>query len=198
MSKILRGVNLFGAVAGLCLFTSPVISAAWQQSTGSAYECTQVSLDEIDPALLTKEERIALLDNSLSDSIDQFSSCVSSVQQQSASGQGQGSGAGQGQGQSAGEAGLEGQQASEGEQSGEGQSAQEMPEMSGQPADQSLPQAGQTPNTSNSSTPSQRGVIPPKDNDKIICKLLYDEITKTTNADMLKGLKEQYTNYKCG
>ena len=59
----------------------------------NAYECTQVAIEDIDPTLLTKEERIALLDGSLKDSIDQYSTCVSTVQQNmSASAGGSGGG----------------------------------------------------------------------------------------------------------
>ena len=183
-----------------CFMHSKAAQAYLQQTSESTYECTLLTLDDIDPALLTKEERIALLDNSLSHSIDQFSSCVSSVQQAGASGQGKGSsdsGQEQGEGQSQQSEGAEQQQGSEsgeGEQESSAIAKGESTSMSGT----SIPQAGTTPNVSGSATPSQRGVIPPKDNDKIICKLLYDEITKTTNTDMLSGLKEQYANYKCG
>ncbi len=202
VSLLLASLASTGASA---MAVSPI-----QQSAASTYECTQVSLDEIDPALLTKEERIALLDNSLSDSIDQFSSCVGAAQQSSGNGQGLGAGIG-GEGTVGANGQGEGGQSDEGEGAGEqaneqdGQNNAQTGETNpsdnseqSQPTEEAIPQAGQTANTSTSSTPSQRGIIPPKNNDKVICKLLYDEITKTTNADMIKGLKEQYTNYKCG
>lgn len=149
----------------------------------STYECTQVSLDDIDPALLTREERIALLDGSLSDSIDNYSTCVSAVQENMGGGTGAGSGSGDSQGQDAGSS-----EDSTKAPAGEGLASE------AKPTDNKLSEPTQ-PNKQ--ITPAQRHVIPPANNDKIICQLLYKEIKSVDDPDMLKGLKEQYTNYKC-
>ena len=146
----------------------------------SAYECTQVAIEDIDPALLTKQERIALLDGNLQDSINNYSTCVSAVQQSMGNGEGIGGG-GDSEGQGAGSA-----------------------SSSSQPLDnQGAPPQEVTPPIDNAEkqkniTPSAREVIAPKDNDKIICKLLFQEIQKVDDPDMLAGLKEQYSNYQCG
>ncbi|MFT6267529.1 MAG: hypothetical protein ACJAVV_000327 [Alphaproteobacteria bacterium] len=180
-------------------FTSATF-AMWQEpqtAATSAYECTQVALNDVDEALLTKEERIALLDESLTASIDSYSTCVSSAAQ-SMSGGGSGKGGGAGSDEENGVSGAQ-----EGVNSSE-ESTQ--PNESGD-FDQSQNQDDVIPPNSNqapdnisgkSSTSAPRGIIPPANNDKIICKLLYQEITKTQDADMLKGLKQQYRNYKCG
>lgn len=189
-------------------FTSSAL-AWWQQtpaSVSSAYECTQVALEPIDPSLLTKEERIALLDDALSTSIDSFSSCVSSAAQtMSGGGSGQGGsgqGGGGGQGGDQGEAGN----ANNGQNSGntmvgnlpaENATSQN---LSFENEGMAIPSISPIPDTSmgKGSTPAPRGIIAPKDNDKIICKLLFQEISKTTDPDMLAGLTQQYKNYQCG
>lgn len=160
-------------------------STALALAPTNAYECTQVSLEQIDPALLTKEERVALLDGSLKDSIDNYSTCVSAVQQNM-------SGGGSGSGGSEGGTGTQGKDTASSDSttpSDEGLTTKAPPNEQGfsQPS---------TPNKT--ITQAQRGVIPPQDNDKIICKLLFKEINSIDDPDMLKGLKEQYTNYKCG
>lgn len=181
----------------LCLTSS--LSFAWQQeaqqSVTSAYECTQVALEDIDSGLLTKQERIALLDNSLSESIDSYSSCVSSAaQNMSGGGSGQGSEAldnGQGGSQNANNQQMDDALEMEG-----GQQSEAPQEQSNIPEE--MPETSQVPIKGTGSTSVPRGIIPPKDNDKIICKLLFQEIQKTQNPDMIKGLTQQYSNYKCG
>jgi hypothetical protein len=171
-------------------------SYAWlqegQQSVTSAYECTQVSLEDVDSALLTKQERIALLDDSLTDSIDSYSSCVSSAaQNMSGGGSGQGAGGGQsGSEEANAQQNLDDLENIEGTQSSQQKDPIDLP--------QEIPETAQIPTKGIGSNPATRGIIPPKNNDKIICKLLFQEITKTQDPDMLKGLKQQYSNYKCG
>lgn len=180
---------------GVATIGSLVFSAsALQQTTTSAYECTQVALDDIDPALLTKEERIALLDKSLHDSINSYSTCVASAQQ-AASGGGNGKGKGKAGGAAGG--GQQGQQASNtaDPNNSQQQSTTTDQQVNDNSVQSSSQQSQQGPR---GSSPTNRGVIPPKDNDKVICKLLFQEIQKTTDAGMLEGLKQQYANYKCG
>ncbi len=166
-------------------FSLPVLFQAVAPSAPvTSYECTQVGLDEIDPALLTKEERIALLEGKLSDSINSFSMCVS--QAQSAM-----SGGGNGQGAEFGQLGA-GEDATE-PQNNLGSVESELDQISEEIASSNKADTGEVGNT-----PTTRGIIPPKNNDKIICKLLFQEITKTTDLGLLEGLKEQYANYKCG
>lgn len=181
---------VFASFATLCavLLTSANAQNAQSVPQTSAYECTQVALEDIDPSLLTKQERIALLDGSLSESIDSYSTCVGAVQQNMGNGAGNGGAGGDGaSGDGAG-----------GNLSGD--SANEMPTENnnqGAPQQESPPPIDDSTKQENI-TPTQRDVIAPKDNDKIICKLLFQEIQKINDPDMLAGLKEQYSNYKCG
>ncbi len=147
-----------------------------------AYDCTQVTIDELDEALLTREERIARMDNSLSESIDQYSVCMSAVTSNaSEAGGGQGADGQGGAGQSGtGDAG--GVSGDDQNQLGQAQDSQ-----AGSRAVNSQ---------SSTSTPKPRGVIAPKDNDSIICTLLYNEIQSASGAS-LEGLKKQYEDYKC-
>jgi hypothetical protein len=165
-------------------------SFAWWQETQNAlpspYDCTQVVLDDVDKALLTKKERIALLDDSLSTSIDNYSSCVNSVSQASGN-------AGSGGGSGVNADGDEGADGVDGSAENNTNSALDANGSENKDAEQLSTQV-----TGKPSAKSLRGIIPPKDNDKIICKLLFQEILITQDADMLKGLKQQYDNYQCG
>lgn len=170
------------------LLASATSFAWWQsgQTVASPYECTQVALEDVDKSLLTKEERIALLDESLTASIDSYSTCVSSAAQAMSGG-----GSGQGEGTS----GQDAQENNDNTNSvNNASSANQMPEEIR--AQQTQQRSDDTRGAPTSKTP--RGIIPPKDNDKIICKLLFQEIATTQDADMLKGLKQQYQNYQCG
>lgn len=198
-SKRLCWVKKLSVSVCITLFVSSSFSFAWQQvaqqSNTSAYECTQVALEDIDSGLLTKQERIALLDNSLSESIDSYSSCVSSAAQNM-------SGGGSGQGSEALDNVQDGSQSANKQQIGDelemegGQQSKASQEQSS--TQEKMPETTQIPIKGTGSTSAPRGIIPPKDNDKIICKLLFQEIQKTQNPDMIKGLTQQYSNYKCG
>lgn len=158
-----------------------------QQSTkiSSAYECTQVSLENTDSDLLTREERLALLDQSLSDSINSYTSCIDTVQD-AMSGGGTGGGQGGGAGSGGVSAGGQSEGQSQANQSSEAESSQQS-------------QAGTEPAAPANSqqNPAEQGVIAPKDNDSIICKLLFDEIQKSSGVSRA-GLEKQYKEYMCG
>jgi hypothetical protein len=154
----------------------------------SSYECTQVTISDIDESLLTTEEKIARLDNSLSESIDSYTSCVNAVQKAMSGG---GSGSGSGSGGGAGE--------QEAQSSGAGFSGEESENSQTNEQGRVSNQAGSVPAAPTQTPPTEvkRGVVAPKDNDSIICKLLYDEIQNADPAS-LAGLEKQYQDYKCG
>lgn len=190
LRKVLIANSL--TLAGIVLFSSASY-ASWQDeqaSNVSVYECTQVALDNVDAMLLTKEERVALLDQSLTKSIDGYSSCVSTVTQNSSGG----GGGGQGGGASNNE-GKEGKESEEGVQN---ESQSEQDELEQTDEDKQTSQELREKRNAAKTTTAPRGIIAPKDNDKIICKLLFQEISNVQDADMLKGLKQQYANYQCG
>jgi len=155
---------------------APVINKA-----GSAYDCTQVSLEAVDDELLTADERIRLLDKSLTRSIDNYSACIDNVQQQISN---KSSNLGLGDG-------IQG-------------TKKNTPEQLAATTEQTLNTHNSRPierifeNTHIQTTPPLRSIVPPADNDQVICNILFEEIAKTTDVEMLKGLKKQYTNYKCG
>ncbi len=188
------------------LFLSNVSSSQGQESSlqpttdeTELYNCTVVSLQDHEAELLTKEEKIALLEGTLYESIDKYSSCVNQVSANAntgSTGNGGGSGAG-----STGQGDLNGEGASENvEQGGQATDGSENKSQSqnGVISDESINSSVPKLPPSESVTPAKRGVIAPKDNDKIICKLLFQEIQTTKDTVMLKGLKEQYANYQCG
>ncbi|MFT6896293.1 MAG: hypothetical protein ACJA13_000694 [Paraglaciecola sp.] len=170
----------------IVLVSLPCISMAQDQTprinkAGTAYDCTQVSLDAIGDELLTTDERIGLLDKSLTRSIDNYSACIDNVQQQISS---KSSSLGLGDG-------VEG-------------AKENAPEELVSATEQILntntskPEENVFENIQTKTAHPPRRIIPPTDNDQIICKILFEEIAKTTDANMLKGLKKQYENYKCG
>ncbi len=170
-------------------FTVPtMLSLQSEISATSAYDCTQVGIDEIAPALLTKEERIALLDKNLDRSMNSFSHCVSVAQQEMTRG------------------GLGGEKGGTGESTSQDNNGSNVNNSQSTEGLINESQEITIDNQKNSSkendikgtTPTARDLIPPKNNDKVICKLLYQEIMKTTDPGMLEGLKQQYANYKCG
>ncbi|MFW8591912.1 hypothetical protein ACOI22_13975 [Glaciecola sp. 2405UD65-10] len=165
----------------LSLFVSSFDARALYQEAPSVQDCSTVALDDVDPNSLTREERIAMLEGSLRQSIDEYSTCINEVSAEMAGG-GNGGYEGGGAGSSAGD----GAQASTGNTSESSESATSNSQSNSEHAIQV------------NSTPVNAGVIPPKDNDKIICKLLFQEINSTQDTAMLEGLKEQYRNYKCG
>lgn len=195
------------------------LSQAFAQSLDdrevSAYECTQVSLDDIDESLLTREEKIARLDGALSDSINSYMSCVSSVQAEMSGGGGGANGNGGGNSSTDGDGSANNDSAANGATNGtandgatnDGQNA--LNEQGGQgnqnvstdtsSTSQGAPQAGSmpAPASGNTGNTAKREVIAPRDNDSIICKLLYAEI-QNADADTASGLEKQYRDYKCG
>lgn len=146
---------------------------------GSAYDCTQVSLGAISEELLTADERIKLLDRSLTKSIDNYSTCIDNVQQQISN---KSSGLG------------------DSEQGTKGNAIELLAATTQQTVNtnKSKPQEMIFENTQTQTTRAIRSIFPPKDNDKVICQILFEEIAKTTEMSMLEGLKKQYANYKCG
>ncbi len=177
------------------LFAQHVQAQAQIVSEQDAFECTQLSIDKVDEALLTKAERLALMDKNLKTSMDQYEQCVSNVQQQMAGANG---GGGQGSGQGGGES-------SGGDGSGDG-SSENTSNKAGDEQENSNEQASsqsrqtstsQQASQSNSSTNRPRGLVKPKDNDSIICQLLWEEI-QNAPADKVDGFKKQYRDYKCG
>ena len=177
----MKFVISFFLLTSVSLLVSSFGAQAFFQEAPSVQDCSTVALDDIDPNSLTREERIAMLEGSLRQSIDEYSTCINEVSAEMAGG-GNGGYEGGGAGSSAGD----GAQASTGNTSESSESATSNSQSNSEHAIQV------------NSTPVNAGVIPPKDNDKIICKLLFQEINSTQDTAMLQGLKEQYKNYKCG
>ncbi|WP_105190316.1 hypothetical protein [Pseudoalteromonas sp. T1lg48] len=157
--------------------------AASQAPTQTAYDCSAVEIDEIDPATLTKQERIKLMENALLDSVNKYSTCLDKVQQQMASEQAQASVTAQGQTQQDAQAHSQGTSAE--------QVTQDLPLSTQDPA----PTKEQEKMKSGGGRAQQ--VVKPKDNDSIICTMLYEEITKETNEATKQALIKQYEDYNC-
>ena len=156
----------------------------------SVYDCTGVKLDEVDPQSLTRAEQIALLDGALLDSVDRYASCINQVQADMAS-----SGGGSGSGNAAN--GVETLSANQSEQqndAGDGLSdeTQEI-ELS-----ETVTESQETSEKRSGTDLSKLGVVKPKDNDAIICKILYDAIIGEQDDTTRKGLEAQYQDYECG
>lgn len=146
------------------------------------YDCTNVDLAKVDDLLLTKEERIAKMDNSLQTSLDAYSQCVKNVQQAMATSAASGGG---------GNAGAEGKTGETAAMSGS-----EAPEQEQQQSTEPKEQESASRSFGSRSSQINKENVDPKDNDSIICQLLWDEIQAAT-GDKRKGFVQQYEDYKC-
>ncbi|MEM0910555.1 MAG: hypothetical protein AAGJ37_06240 [Pseudomonadota bacterium] len=188
-------MKLLTIFSGLSLICSAHFALAQNSPEGSqqnAYECTQLSIEKVDESLLTKAERLALMDQNLRTSMDQYDQCVSAVQQQQAGGGGGSGGGGRGGGNGDG-GNSEG--TGEGQSSSQTQSQQNSTEQDSATSQQAS--TSQQTARSTSTTNAPRGVVKPKDNDSIICQLLWEEI-QSAPPDKIDGFKKQYEDYKCG
>ncbi|WP_440056723.1 hypothetical protein ACSLBF_17735 (plasmid) [Pseudoalteromonas sp. T1lg65] len=162
----------------------------------SAYDCTAVELDAVDASKLTKEEQIALLEESLFNSVDKYSTCMEKVQKKMSASTAKGSGA---NGGGAGANGASGSNGGSGASAGTGAS-ESAATSSGSSAN------SENTNTSNSETNSNRSgssgaenkIVAPKDNDSVVCGMIYEEIGKESDPVAKEKLKEQYKQYNCG
>ncbi|MFY8275511.1 hypothetical protein AAEU32_15415 [Pseudoalteromonas sp. SSDWG2] len=153
-------------------------------SPSVAHDCTGVEIAEIDPESLTKEERILLMENALLDSVNRYSTCLQKVQTEMA----------QSQSQSAGQDVSEAQDASNTPAENNSLTAQ-------RPANETH----STMDNASSSEKEKREigagreqqVVAPKDNDSIICTMLYEEIQRETNDATRDALIKQYKDYNC-
>ncbi|MFC3122907.1 hypothetical protein [Agaribacter flavus] len=154
-----------------------------KDEAGQAYECTQVKIDELDPTLLTRAEKIQRMERILHDSIDSYATCINVVQKNMAS-----SGNETNKGDSVGQGEAE---------SARAESEQKITEATDPVKETKEVEASesQTPHTQQKAT--KRGLIKPKNNDAIICQLLWEEIQKATGTAR-SGFEKQYRQYKCG
>ena len=186
-----------------CVLAQSAVSTPSQQL--QVYDCTGVKLDEVDPQSLTKAEQLALLDGALLDSVDRYSSCMTQVQSNMSSGGNAGSGSAKGNGSENG--------SGEGNASGQAESLPQTQEASDETAEQAVNESTEqvetldensssegvsTPEQNKGSDKTKLGVVKPKDNDAIICQMLYDAIASEQDPVTLEGLKGQYKDYKCG
>ncbi|WP_157795512.1 hypothetical protein [Pseudoalteromonas ruthenica] len=160
----------------LILLSSLSVSA--EQPPYRAYDCTAVEIEEVDPATLTKEERISLMENALLDSVNRYSTCMDQVQQSMAAQQ-----AGEGTGHNNTQATQQTQKQAQGQNEMLQQQAQNNTEV-----DDKERKAGPG---------REQQVVAPKDNDSIICTMLYEEIQKETNEATRSALLQQYEDYRC-
>jgi hypothetical protein len=148
------------------------------------YDCTDIDLAKVDDLLLTKEERIAKMDGSLQTSLDAYSECIKSAQQAMSASSGSSGGASGG-----GANGTE-------DKSGEGSAQDGTEQQDAQQNKEKQEQEASPRSIGGRNTRVQRENVDPKDNDSIICQLLWEEI-QTATDDKRKGFEQQYKEYKC-
>lgn len=159
-----------------------------KQRVGVAYDCTGVEMAEIDPATLTKAERILLMENALLESVNRYSTCLDKVQSDMSQSQSSGSAGG-------GDGDINGQEQSQLEKSEQRvSSAEQNLELTNSTMDQ---QTTTEREKMHSGGGKEQQVVAPKDNDSIICTMLYEEIQKETNDATREALVQQYKDYQC-
>ncbi|WP_139119074.1 hypothetical protein [Pseudoalteromonas sp. BMB] len=162
--------------------------AQTEQEPSSAYDCTAVELEAVDASTLTTEEQIALLEQSLFNSVDKYSTCMEKVQKKmSATSAAKGSGANSGAGANT-TSGTNGDSiASAGTGVSENTAA-----SSGSSAN------SETNSNRSGSSGAENQVVAPKDNDSVVCTMIYEEISKESDPKAKEKMKEQYKQYNCG
>lgn len=167
------------------LLLSPPAIAEETPAPDSAYDCTVVQIDNIDESTLTKTERIALMEQALLDSIDQYDSCIDTVISKNAA-----TGGG-GRGEDGGES-DEGKGENESEGKSEGENNQE---TGGEGNEDN--QSAENNHTESGTSGAKNEEIDPKDNDAAVCIMLKDELKIETDPEKKRELKEIYTDYNC-
>lgn len=160
----------------------------------SVRNCANIKLGSATKTL-SKEERLRLLDSTLIDSIDAYSHCVSGSQEQSAQ---HGSGAGgAATGSGSGQIEASGIESASSESNSESENQLESELLDG--ANSQSESHAQRP-TVNSKTGSgaQNQIVAPKDNDLIVCQILWEEISQETSEITKVELTKQYRDYQCG
>ena len=168
--------NVFAVLAFGSLFAATNALSQTTYSSGAAYECTGVRVENVDPSKLTKEEQIALMDAALLDSVDRYDACMDKVQQKMAASGGGGGGGGGNTGQ--------------GSNSGQNQN---------QTSQEAMTEQSQAPTTPQDSTSgSKRHVLAPKDNSDFVCLSFYDAINDANTTELeRRDLIKQYKDYGC-
>jgi len=142
----------------------------------SAYDCTSVRIDHIDKNKLTREERIALMDQALFASVEGYSTCMEKAQ--SAATESIGSGGGQDDAESGGETESEDQE-------------------SGYTAEDAALATESSRQEDFSTNGAEDQDVAPKDNDRALCKILYNEISNESNSKKKADLRQAYADYNC-
>ncbi|ODS25011.1 hypothetical protein AB835_00450 [Candidatus Endobugula sertula] len=164
------------AVLCLLLFATMALAQTETQAD-NAYHCTLVPLEAVDEATLTKAERIAQMEDSLRDSIDQYDSCVEQVISHHVTVR---TGVGQREEREEGQIGGDPEPGGSLEES----NASDQNKIDNQHTD-----------THSNGTKNQE--IGPKDNDAAICKILKEELRIEKDAKKQQELKEISKSYRC-
>ncbi len=152
-----------------------------------AYDCTGVEIAEVDPAMLTKAEQIKLMENALLDSVNRYSTCLDKVQK----------GMTQSQSQGASSGGDNAQNAQQSDANANQQTASSTEQNSQTPLSTMDEQVTTDTEKNKAGGGREQQIVKPKDNDSIICTMLYEEIQKETNETTREALVQQYKDYKC-
>ena len=203
----------------VCTLSSVPYIVSYAQGTttsiSESQDCNEISIPDIDSLNLTREEKIALLDRVLMDSLSQYSPCRNAMSASSGGGgssasgemQGTGAGSGQNQGYSASSAPAS---STSSEASGELQGTEsamvnEEIQIDTQSEDSGgmqgiEPETQEAAVTESPSAPAMNGKlpedIPPADNDSVIAKQLREAAIQETDPVKQAELWNKYRRYK--
>ena len=145
-----------------------------------ASDCTDVQLDPIDPAKLTKEERIKLLEASLFDSIDRTTDCMRKAQDSMTKTMAKGLNSG----------------ANSGSNSGASANANANGESQNQQSEQQNESNAETDTqVTGNNTGSENQGIAEQDNDKLICMALKQDVDNEQDPQKKAKLAEELKSY---
>lgn len=152
-----------------------------QELEAKAVDCTQLEFGSPIEGVLTKEELILEMEQQLFSSVDRYSSCMDKAQTSAS--------------ESAGTGGSGNEIEGEGSDVAESSSGHK-PNDNSESEDKlaGAPDSGKIPLNNG----AENKIVAPKDNDSIICKILYEEIVNEKNAEDRSDLNVEYQKYNCG
>lgn len=180
------------------------------ESASNTTDCKNVSVDYLDNPALTRAEKLARMEQALSDSLNRFELCNISISSNSSSANsGNGSGAGAGSGSGGGGAGDTSNGSSAGSASGTESVASDMMQGTEQaPSNEAMAAASDTQESTESGSGkisasgnvAENGKIPedipPADNDDAIAAQIRVAAEAETDPEIRKKLWDEYRKYK--
>lgn len=195
----LRGLLLCGLVFAAPALAQTQTASPNQGGLGTAQDCTKVSVDYANDPTLTVDEKIALMDRALYESLSRYDACMSAAANGGGGGSGGGGGmtgtegGGEAQGaNSVASSDMTGTQVSHQDAGDRGMAALNEADMEDD-ADVDSWQTTATDVADNGKVPED---IPPADNDTVLQAQIRQAAMNETDPELKAKLWDEYRRYK--